>query len=297
MTGTLRHITFREFVTLQRGFDLPTSTRIGGEYPVVASTSINGFHNAYNAYKVEPPGVVTGRSGALGEVQYLQTRFWPLNTTLWVKDFKGNLPQYVYYYLKTLDLARFNSGAGVPTLNRNDLDTLEVSVHNCMEQRKITAILSAYDDLIENNARRIAILEEMARALYREWFVRFRFPGHEDIGMVESPLGPIPKGWEVKRIGDVLELAYGKALKAEHRKQGLVPVYGSSGVVGLHDESLVSGPGIIVGRKGNVGSVFWSDADFYPIDTVFYVRTDVSLHYIYYNLQHQNFIRIASREK
>jgi type I restriction enzyme S subunit len=200
---TFRQITFKEFVTLQRGFDLPSNKRVDGEYPVIASTSINGFHNQY---KVEPPGVVTGRSGALGEVQYVQTKFWPLNTTLWVKDFKGNFPKYVYYLLKTLDLKRFNSGAGVPTLNRNDLDTLELRVHDYANQRKIAAILSAYDDLIENNTRRIEILEEMARSIYREWFVNFRFPGHEQVQMVDSELGLIPEGWEVKKLGEVADI-------------------------------------------------------------------------------------------
>ena len=78
-------------------------------------------------------------------------------------------------------------------------------------QRKIAAILSAYDDLIKNNARRIAILEEMARSLYREWFVRFRFPGHESVRMVESPLGPIPEGWEVRRLSDVSHIVMGQS--------------------------------------------------------------------------------------
>ena len=157
-------------------------------------------------------------------------------------------------------------------------------------QKRIAAILSAYDDLIKNNARRIKILEEMAQAIYREWFVHFRFLGHKKVRLVNSPLGPTPEGWSVRKLREVVELAYGKALKAENRRKGNVPVYGSSGIVGFHDESLVSGPGIIVGRKGNVGTVHWCDGDFFPIDTVFYVQTNIPLHYTYYNLQTQNFI-------
>jgi type I restriction enzyme S subunit len=130
----------------------------------------------------------------------------------------------------------------------------------------------------------------MAQALYREWFVNFRFPGHEKVRMVDSTLGRIPEGWEVKKLGDIIELAYGKALKADNRIEGPFPVYGSAGIVGYHKESLVRGPGIVVGRKGNVGSIFWSDEDFFPIDTVFFVRTDLCLHYVYYNLKSQNFI-------
>ena len=198
--STLKKITFKEFVTLQRGFDLPKKNMKPGMYPVIGSTSIIGYHDKF---KVDPPGVVTGRSGALGSVQYIAVKYWPHNTSLWIKDFKGSLPRYVYYFLQTLGLQQFNSGAAVPTLNRNDLDTLELKIHDLPTQCKIAAVLSAYDDLIENNTRRIEILEEMAGAIYREWFVEFCFPGHEQVPMVESELGLIPQGWEVKSLGDV----------------------------------------------------------------------------------------------
>ena len=101
------NVKFKDFITLQRGFDLPKNKRSKGKYPVIASTSIDGFHNNY---KVNPPGIVTGRSGSLGFVQYINNKFWPLNTTLWVKDFKGNIPKYVFYLLKTLHLEKYNSG-------------------------------------------------------------------------------------------------------------------------------------------------------------------------------------------
>ena len=199
----MHRIKFKDFITLQRGFDLPKKDRIDGHYPVVASTSIAGYHNEF---KVEPPGVTTGRSGSLGEVLYLEEKFWPLNTSLWVKDFKGNLPHYVYYFLKTLNLQDYNSGAGVPTLNRNHLDSIEIDVHDENEQRKIASILSAFDDLIENNTRRIAILEEMARLIYREWFVLYRYPGHENDRLVDSgtELGEVPEGWEVREVDEVV---------------------------------------------------------------------------------------------
>lgn len=157
-------------------------------------------------------------------------------------------------------------------------------------QHKIAAVLSSYDDLIENNTRRIQILEEMARALYREWFVEFRFPTREKIPKVPSEIGLIPYGWGVGKLGDCVELAYGKSLKSEERIAGDFPVYGSSGIVGTHEKALVKGPGLIVGRKGNVGSVFRSRLDFYPIDTVYYVKTEFPLSYIYYNLSGQNFL-------
>lgn len=193
---------FSDFVTLQRGFDLPKTEMCDGPYPVIGSTSIIGYHDDF---KVEPPGVVTGRSGSLGTVQFINERYWPHNTSLWVKDFKGNDPKFVYYCMKGMDFVRFNAGAGVPTLNRNHLDTLEVNVPPLPVQRRIAGILSAYDELIENSQRRIRILEGMARALYREWFVHFRFPGHEGHPRVASALGEIPQGWEVRRVGEVAE--------------------------------------------------------------------------------------------
>lgn len=130
----------------------------------------------------------------------------------------------------------------------------------------------------------------MARALYREWFVHFRYPGHKKVPLVPSPLGNIPKGWEVRKLGEILELNYGKALKKEDRRNGPFPVYGSSGMIGTHDASLVSGPGIIVGRKGNVGSVFWCEDDFFVIDTAYFVTASLPLRFLFYVLPTLNFI-------
>lgn len=153
-------------------------------------------------------------------------------------------------------------------------------------QERIVDILSAYDDLIENNLRRIKLLEESARLLYREWFVHLRFPGHEHVKIVDG----VPEGWDKKQLGDVITLNYGKALKATEREEGDVPVYGSSGVVGFHSKPLTTGPGIIVGRKGNVGSVFWSSMDFFAIDTVYYINAEEVSYFLFHNLKHQNFI-------
>ena len=130
-----------------------------GEYPVVASTNIKAYHNAY---KVKPPVVVTGRSGSLGKVQYIDSKCWPLNTSLYSKDFRGNNPKYIYYFLQTMHLEQYNAGAGVPTLNQNHLQQLKIVVHDIDEQKKVSYILSAYDNLIENNNKRIQLLEQIA---------------------------------------------------------------------------------------------------------------------------------------
>lgn len=207
-----------EFITLQRGFDLPEEQRKPGSIPVVASRSIVGFHSEK---RVEAPGVVIGRSGSIGGGQYLDEPFWPLNTTLWVKDFKGHNPRYVYYLLKSIDFTSFNVGAGVPTLNRNHLAGIKVKNISHDQEIKIANTIAKYDDLIENNKRRIALLEESARLLYREWFVRFRFPGHEHIKIIDG----LPEGWTKVKYEDILGKVKkkGKIKKEQYQQDGLFP--------------------------------------------------------------------------
>lgn len=198
-----KEILFKDFIKLNRGFDLPNSEIEEGEYPVVASTSIKAYHNKY---KVNAPCVVTGRSGSLGVVQYVDKDSWPLNTSLYVKDFKGNVPKFVYFFLQTMNLDSFNSGAGVPTLNQNHLHFLKILIPSDINhQKRIADILSAYDDLIEVNNKRIELLEQSARELYKEWFVRMRFPNHENTKFNKG----IPEGWEVKKIEDISNSQYG----------------------------------------------------------------------------------------
>ena len=180
-----------DFLTLKRGYDLPNQDRKVGMVPIVSSSGVTGTHSEA---KVKGPGVVTGRYGTLGEVHYIAEDFWPLNTTLYVCDFKGNDVRFVAYLLKTLDFASRSAAAAVPGVNRNDLHRLPVKCPEIDEQRRIASILGAHDDLIEVN-RRIPLLEEMVRRLFDEWFVHFRFPGHEGSGMVETERGRLPDGW------------------------------------------------------------------------------------------------------
>ena len=186
-----------EFVTLKRGYDLPSSRRVGGSVPVVSSSGVTGRHNTA---KVKGPGVVTGRYGTLGEVFFISDDFWPLNTSLYVQDFKGNDPRFSAYFLKHV-LAKTNSDkAAVPGVNRNDLHALAVHVtQDINEQKAIASVLSAYDDLIENNRRRIQLLERAARLLYREWFVHLRFPGHEHTRVVNDH----PEGWKALPLSEI----------------------------------------------------------------------------------------------
>ncbi|MDV6373400.1 restriction endonuclease subunit S [Deinococcus arenicola] len=235
-------VTLGDVITLKRGYDLPNNARRDGTVPIVSSSGITGYHDEA---KIDGPGVVTGRYGTLGEVFLITERFWPLNTTLYVQDFKGNDPAFISYFLRTLNLASQNTAGAVPGLNRNALHMLRASIPPLPTQRKIAAILSAYDDLIENNTRRVQVLEDMARALYREWFVEYRYPGHETAEFIEDEQGRRPKGWEWCDVGDlVVRIPVGKKYDQKSvLPEGRVPVFdqGRSGIIGYHNDN----PGVI----------------------------------------------------
>ena len=219
-----REVALGDVLTLQRGFDLPEGKRTPGPYPVIASTGPVGTHHSA---AVQGPGVVIGRSGSLGGGQFSSSDFWPLNTTLWVKDFRGNDRRFCYYLLKSLDLAHFNAGSGVPTLNRNHIHPLPVQVPSLPTQRAIAHVLGTLDDKIELNRRMNETLEAMAKALFNDWFVDFgpvraKMVGREpylppDVWslfpdrLVPSELGEVPAGWEVGTLGECYDLTMGQS--------------------------------------------------------------------------------------
>jgi len=148
------------------------------------------------------PGVILGRKGTVGSVHFSAEDYWPHDTTLWTKDLHGNDAKYVFYFLQTIDLKRFDVGNSNPTLNRNHIHDLPIQIPSLDLQQRIASILSAYDELVENNRRRMALLEEAARQLYREWFVRLRFPGHEHTPLTND----LPRGWQRRRLAEIAEV-------------------------------------------------------------------------------------------
>lgn len=190
------------FLTLKRGYDLPSRLREDGDVPIVSSSGVTGWHKEA---KVEGPGVVTGRYGTLGQVFYIDEDFWPLNTSLYVRDFKGNDPRYVSYLLQTLQLEKWGATAAVPGLNRNVLHRIDVRLPDLEVQKEIVGVLSAYDDLMAINRQRIERLEEAARLLYQEWFVRLQFPGHEQVAVTDG----LPEGWTLTTSDRVLDVLGG----------------------------------------------------------------------------------------
>ncbi|OAI21466.1 hypothetical protein A1359_19375 [Methylomonas lenta] len=212
---------------------------------------------------------------------------------------------FVYYNLsmRKAELQHLASGGStMPILNKGHFSEVEISLPPVAEQRQISAFLGAIDDRIALLRETNATLESIAQGLFKSWFVDFdpvrakqqgREPENMDEATAtlfpdsfeESELGLVPRGWQPQRLETLMELSYGKALKANDRIAGEVPVYGSGGITGYHNESLVNGPSIIVGRKGTVGSLYWEDQSFFPIDTVFYVRSSIPMTYCFYLLQ------------
>ena len=203
-----------QVIELKRGYDLPGRERLPGPVPVVSSAGITGAHRES---KVPGPGVVTGRYGTLGKVYFILDDFWPLNTTLYVRDFKENDPRFVSYLLRGIDFSGHSDKAAVPGLNRNHMHEEPVRIPTDVgEQRAIAHILGTLDDKIELNRRMNETLEAMARALFKSWFVDFdparAKMGGRDTGLpqdiadlfpdrlVDSEMGEIPEGWTVFRL-------------------------------------------------------------------------------------------------
>ena len=247
-----------------------------------------------NRHRILAHGIVLPRRGAITKRAFIRPHQegWLCGTGCIKIEATGRRiwPKYLYYYMGVTDsvnwLEKNAVGSTMLNLSAKIVSRFPLKCPNIEMQKRIADILSSYDDLIENNRRRIVLLERSAREIYREWFVRLRFPGHETTEIVDG----IPDGWKRTALGDVSLLRYGKALKAEDRIEGVYPVYGSSGVVGTHHKAHVQGPGIIVGRKGNVGNVYWSNCDFCAIDTVYFLEPSTVTLYIYHTLQNVDFI-------
>jgi type I restriction enzyme S subunit len=193
-----------------------------------------------------------------------------------IRDEKQTDSKFLYYLFNSKSVRQqiraSASGVKIRHTAPSRIGEIKVSVPLFPLQQRIGEILSAYDDLIANNQRRIRILEEMARTLYREWFVNFRFPGHEKTKLVSSPLGNIPLGWEVGRLDDVLVLQRGFDLPKADRIEGTVPIYAATGVNGFHNKVKVKAPGVVTGRSGTIGDVLYVQEDFWPLNTALWVK-------------------------
>lgn len=196
-----------EVATLQRGYDLPVQSRRLGDVPIFAANGPVGYHNEA---KVTGPGVITGRSGSIGKVHYVESDYWPLNTALYVKSFHGNDPKFVYYLLSVLGLEKYSEGTGVPTLNRNNIHGVHVPLPPLPEQKRIAAILDKADSIRRKRQEAVRLTEDLQRSVF--------------LNMFGDPVTN-PKGWKHARLEDVADIVSGvtKGRKLEGKQTVVVP--------------------------------------------------------------------------
>ena len=246
-------------VSFQRGYDLTHGQMSGGNIPVVGSSEIIGWHNIA---KCVAPTLLIGRSGTVGRPQFYDCAVWPHNTTLFVTDFHGNNPKYCYYLLRNLNLEDYANSSGVPTLNRNFIEPLQVKYHEKGEQDRIANILSILDDKISTNNKIIETSEKLMREIYDYWFVQFDFPDENgrpykasDGEMVydEKLKREIPKGWKAIELGDIIKEAKKSSVQVNgaREKVGAYPFFTSGDEILDFDEYYVDGFNIFLNTGGN----------------------------------------------
>ncbi len=228
MSAEWRDHTFGDFVALQRGHDLPDQDRRPGKVPILGSFGVTGYHDTV---KAKGPGVTIGRSGAsFGVAAYTDKDYWPLNTALYVTDFKGNVPKFVFYFLKLFDFSGYNSGSAQPSLNRNNLSRISIQTPGPSIQKEIADFLTVIDDRIALLRETNATLEAIAQALFKSWFVDFDPVRAKQQGLApdgmddataelfperfeESELGLVPKGWSVEPLTEVFDFKEGPGIR------------------------------------------------------------------------------------
>ncbi len=204
ITNGWQQCTIGDICTFNYGSGLPERDRLGGSIPVYGSNGIVGFHNKA---LVHEPGIILGRKGTLGKLFISQNPFYPIDTTFYITSGKNYDLRFFYYLLQTLNLEKRNTDSAVPGLNRELAYRILISLPPLPIQKRIAEILGAYDDKIELNRRINQTPEKMAMALYKHWFVDFGPFCHGKF--VDSEAGRIPKGWEVKKFTDIINVLSG----------------------------------------------------------------------------------------
>ena len=265
MMGNWKTCQLGDLITFQRGHDLPKSKMKGGIYPVVGSNGIIGYHDEYTT---ESPSITIGRSGNVGKPFLYKGRSWSHNTSLYIREYKDIDPIFIYYFLQTLDLGNYAGGSAVPTLNRNHIHTLTVTVPvDKNEQRQIASVLSVLDDKIEQNTEINENLLQQASTIYKAWFDDF------------IPFdGICPAEWEQ----DIADITSGKRppmKSAEKTSIATVPLVGAASVMGFTSEANHTDKILVTGRVGTHGVVqrfntpCWTSDNTLVITSAFYEYT------------------------
>ncbi len=248
----------KDVAPLKRGFDLPAKQISEGLHPVVYS---NGILNRHDSFKAKAPGVVTGRSGTIGQVTFIEEDYWPHNTALWVTDFKGNYPKFIYYLYVHIRLERFGTGSGVPTLNRNDVHSHNVAIPKRVKEQSIIAtVLSDMDELIASLDAVINKKHNIKQGVMQELLTgKRRMPGFRG-------------EWKTKNLGDIFRITRGQVLSVKKMattktSDYCFPVYSSqtqkNGLVGYYNQCLFDNAITWTTDGANAGDVKYRKGKFY----------------------------------
>ena len=222
----LKRYRLSELLTIKNGKDYKHLNE--GDIPVFGS---GGYMLSVDSYLYDKASILLPRKGTLSNIQfYDKGKFWTVDTCFYsIINEKLVVPYYLYRYLRSLDLSGYDTGASIPSMTQKTYNSIKVDLPSVAVQQKIASILSAYDSQIENNQKRIKLLEQMADNLYKEWFVRFRFPGFENAEFE----GGVPKGWKLERLED-----FGIVLETGSRPKGGIDSSVEAGVPSLGAEAI-----------------------------------------------------------
>ena len=296
-SGEWEEKTMEEVAPLQRGFDLPADQIKPGPIPIVYSNWVRNFHNVG---MVKGPGIVTVRSGTIGEIHFIADGdYWPHNTSLWVTSFKSNSPKFIYYLYKSIGLKnRFASGSGVPTLNRNDVHAFHVYIPSSLEeQQKIADCLSSLGELITAQSQKLQALKSHKKGLMQQLFP----VEGETVPKLRFTEFRNGEEWRTKTLKNVCRMQAGKFVSAsdisENKNDDLFPCYGGNGLRGYTSSYTHSGKYSLIGRQGALcGNITLADGKFHATEHAVVVTPEsgVDTVWLFYMLNHLNLNHYAT---
>lgn len=260
-----------------------------GQYPVYGS---GGLMRYVDSKLYDGPSILIPRKGTLNNIMFVESPFWTVDTMFWsiINTDKVD-PKFLFYSICKRDFASMNVGSAVPSMTVNILNDIQISYpKNIADQRRIASILSSLDRKIELNNKINADLEEMAQAIFKNWFVDFE--PFKNGKFVDSELGMIPEGWKVGCLGDLITIKYGK----DHKKldDGTFPVYGSAGLMRFVNSWLYNGESVLIPRKGTLDNIMYVCEKFWTVDTMFFSvpKMDYVMKYVYNYIKRFDFSKM-----
>jgi len=238
-------------------------------YPIYSGYRVTGYAKEF-LYKDEMLIIVARGVGGTGDVKISPEQSWITNLSIVLTVDEEQVDKYYLKYLLNREKLKdkLNTGAAQSQITIDSLSRYKIKLPELNIQKRIADIILSYEGLIENNRRRIKLLEESSQLLYKEWFVHLRFPSHEHIKIIDG----IPGGWSKEPLGNLLTLQRGFDLPSKARKNGSIPIYASTGINGFHNEAKVKRPGVITGRSGSLGKVMYVSREHWPLNTTLWVK-------------------------